>query len=89
MAGSVRPGGNDAVDTADVVAIGDFGCVGCEITDNAPRGKRIEMIRTSYAESQTIGGSTPVPTVAMDCGLLESRLDRLGASNPAGSSMVA
>ena len=36
------------------------------------------------AESQTIGGSTPVPTVAMDCGLLESRLDRLGASNPAG-----
>ena len=36
-----------AVDTADVVEIGDFGSPGRGITDNAAHGKRIEMIRTS------------------------------------------
>jgi hypothetical protein len=37
------------------------------------------------AESRKIGGSTPVPTVAMDCGLLESRLDRLDGPGPSGA----
>jgi hypothetical protein len=36
-----------AVDTVDVVEIGDFGRPGRRITDNAAHGKRIGMIRTS------------------------------------------
>ncbi len=36
-----------AVDTVDVVEIGDFGRPGRGITDNAAHGKRIGMIRTS------------------------------------------
>src|SRR5262249_49303941 len=32
---------------------------------------------------------TPVPTVAMDCGLLESRLDRLAASGPVHANTAA
>jgi hypothetical protein len=35
------------------------------------------------------GGSTPVPTVAMDCGLLESRLDRLEFPDRGGSGAMA
>jgi hypothetical protein len=37
----------DAVDTAEVAEIGDFGSLICGITDNAVSGRRIEMIRTS------------------------------------------
>jgi hypothetical protein len=48
---------------------------------------RVARIRTDsalFAGSRRQGGSTPVPMVAMDCGLLESRLDRLSASDRQG-----
>jgi hypothetical protein len=42
--------------------------------------RRFGQQTESPDNAETIGRMTPVPTVAMDCGPLESRLDRLGNS---------
>jgi hypothetical protein len=45
------------------------------------------LAESAENRAESKGVVTPVPTVAMDCGLLESRFDRLDASNLQGEGL--